>query len=63
MNPPRLVLKHPAGWFAAGHQMAQALSLLSDGAFRLFVYVCLNADRGSGQMPFRQAELDRKSVV
>jgi len=60
MNPPRLVLKHPSGWFAAGHQMAQALSLLSDGAFKLFVYVCLNADRTSGQMPLRQAELARR---
>jgi len=60
MNPPPLVLKHPSGWFAAGHQMAQALLLLSDGAFKLFVYVCLNADRTSGQMPLRQAELARR---
>lgn len=60
MNPPPLVLKHSSGWFAAGHEMARALSLLSDGAFRLFVYVCLNADRTSGQMPLRQAELARQ---
>ena len=62
MNPPSRPagLKHPSGWFAAGHQMAQALLLLSDGAFKLFVYVCLNADRTSGQMPFRQAELARR---
>ena len=60
MNPPRLALKHPTGWFAAGAEMAQALSLLSDGAFKLFVYVCLKADRASGQMPWRQAELARQ---
>jgi len=60
VNPPRLVLRHPSGWFAAGHEMAQALSLLSDGAFKLFVYLCLNADRSSGQMPLRQAELARQ---
>lgn len=57
MSPPRLVLKHPSGWFAAGQEMAAALLLLSDGAFKLFVYVCLNADRSSGQMPLRQAQL------
>jgi len=60
MNPPRLALKHPSGWFAAGQEMAHALSLLSDGAFKLFVYLCLNADRPSGQMPFRQTELARQ---
>lgn len=60
MSAPRLVLKHPSGWFAAGHQMTQALSLLSDGAFKLFVYLCLNAERTSGQIAFRQAELARQ---
>ena len=60
MNPPRLTLKHPSGWFAAGPETAQALSLLSDGAFKLFVCLCLNADRGSGQMPLRQADLARR---
>jgi len=60
MNPPRFALKRPSGWFAAGPEMARAMSLLSDGAFKLFVYVCLNADRSSGQMPLRQAELGRR---
>jgi len=40
--------------------MAQALTLLSDGAFKLFVYLCLNADRATGQIGFGQAELARQ---
>lgn len=60
MNLPRLALKHSSGWFAASPEMAQALLLLSDGAFKLFVYVCLNAERGTGQMSLRQAELARQ---
>lgn len=56
---PRLTLKRPTGWFAAGHEMEQALALLSDGAFKLYVYVCLHADRCSGRLRFRQAELAR----
>jgi hypothetical protein len=50
-NPPdetRLRLKEPAGWFAAGAGFHRALSLLSDGAFKLFVYVSLEADRRTG---------------
>lgn len=60
MNPPRLVLKHRSGWFAAGQQLIQALSLLSDGAFKLFVYLCLYAERMSGQMMLSQAQLARQ---
>ena len=37
MNP-RLTLKHPTGWFAAGREMQQALAILSDGAFKLYHY-------------------------
>jgi hypothetical protein len=42
---PRLRLKQPTGWFPAGQPFLQALTLLSDGAFKLFAYLCLNADR------------------
>ena len=56
---PRLTLKHPTGWFAAGHEMQQALALLSDGAFKLYVYVCLHAERSSGRLPFHHSELAR----
>jgi len=54
---PRLTLKHPTGWFAAGREMEQALALLSDGAFKLYVYVCLHAERSSGRLRFRHSEL------
>ena len=52
-------LKEPTGWFAAGPRMMQALHLLSDGAFKLFVYIALTADRATGCLPLRQAELAR----
>ena len=53
----RLALKHPTGWFAAGREMEQALGLLSDGAFKLYVYLCLHAQRSSGRLRFRHSEL------
>ncbi len=37
--------------------MQQALALLSDGAFKLYVYLCLQAERGSGRLRFRHSEL------
>jgi site-specific recombinase XerD len=37
-----------AGWFAAGAEMAQAMALVSDGAFTLYVYLCLHSNRSSG---------------
>jgi len=49
MSTARLVLKQPTGWFAAGREVAQALALLSDGAFKLYVHLCLEADRHTGQ--------------
>ena len=48
MTAPAGKLKHPSGWFAAGWEVSRALGLLSDGAFRLFIYLCLNADRLMG---------------
>ncbi len=57
MNDTRLTLKHPSGFFAAGCEMQDALSLLSDGAFKTYVYVCLQADRHTAQLRFRMAEL------
>jgi len=42
----RLQLKQPTGWFAAGREVACALQLLSDAAFKLFVWLCLQAERG-----------------
>jgi hypothetical protein len=54
-----LQLKHPRGWFAAGGEWRQALHRLSDGAFKLFVFVSLEAERASGRLAFRQAQLAR----
>lgn len=59
MNDSRLTLKHPSGFFAAGCEMTDALTLLSDGAFKIYVYVCLRADRHTAQLRFRMAELAR----
>ena len=57
MSESRLTLKHPAGFFAAGCEMKDALALLSDGAFKIYVYACLHADRRTAQLRFRMAEL------
>ncbi len=57
MNETRLTLKHPSGFFAAGSEMRDAMGLLSDGGFKLYVYVCLYADRRTAQLRFRMAEL------
>ncbi len=54
---PRLTLKHSTGWFAAGREMQQALGILSDGAFKLYVYVCLHAERHSARLRFRHSRL------
>ncbi len=57
MNCARLILKQPSGWFAAGREFAQALAILSDGAFKVYVYVCLRADRHTGRISAQPAEL------
>lgn len=52
-----LELKNPNGWFAAGREWQRAMRQLSDGAFKLFVWISLQAERATGRLPFRQAEL------
>lgn len=59
MSPPRLRLKQATGWFAAGREFAQALEILSDGAFKLYAYLCLGADRHSGRMVLEVGNLSR----
>jgi hypothetical protein len=39
----RLSLKQTTGWFPAGDAFRKALAILSDGAFKLFAYLCLEA--------------------
>jgi hypothetical protein len=53
----RLRLKQATGWFAAGDTFRKAMALLSDGAFRLFVYLCLEADRRTGRFIATHKEL------
>src|ERR1035437_7324246 len=65
---PHMRLKRSAGWFAAGQEMASALPLLSDAAFKLYVFLCLNVNRHSARMVWEPMELvnllqrDRQSV-
>jgi hypothetical protein len=53
----RLALKEPTGWFAAGDSFHKALNVLSDGAFKLFAFLCLEADRRSGRYQATQKQL------
>lgn len=53
----RFQLKQPTGWFAAGREIAFALKLLSDAAFKLFVWLCLHAERGRGTVSATRTEL------
>jgi len=59
VSAPRLILKQPTGWFAAGREFAQAITILSDGAFKLYVYACLRADRRTGCLRATVDELAR----
>jgi hypothetical protein len=52
-----LQLKQPTGWFAAGREVAWALQLLSDAAFKLFMWLCLHAERGRGAVSATPPEL------
>ena len=54
-----LRVKRDSGWFAAGEGFERALERLSDGAFKVFAYVCLHAERSSGRMAFDRTELAR----
>ena len=46
----RLRLKHASGWFAAGQEVMLALEILSAEAFRLYVCLCLHAERQMGRI-------------
>src|SRR5882672_7186332 len=65
----RAKLKHPTGWFAAGREVISAMALLSDGAFKLYMLLCLRADRSTGRLEVDQASLakslakSRRSIV
>jgi len=50
-------LKITSGWFAAGASFRRAMTMLSDGAFKLFVYLSLEADRRTGCCKATQTQL------
>ena len=52
-------IKSVSGWFAAGAEVQRAATLLSDAAFKLFIWVCLHADRSSGIFPVALNDLAR----
>jgi hypothetical protein len=41
----KLKLKKATGWFPAGDGFLKAMTVLADGPFKVFVYLCLNTDR------------------
>jgi len=53
----RMSLKEASGWFAAGNSFRCAMRCLSDGAFKLFTHVCLEADRYTGCYEATQTDL------
>jgi hypothetical protein len=55
----RFQLKQLTGWFAAGREVACALQLLSDATFKLFVWLCLHAERSRGTLSGTPAEWAR----
>jgi len=57
-NPESSIrVKEPAGWFVAGLGFRRALVALSDGAFKLFAYLSLHADRRTGHLAVSHREL------
>lgn len=69
MSERRITLKNPTGWFAAGREVARAITLLSDGAFKVYVHLCLRADRSSARLNIDHGGLaaalgkSRRSIV
>lgn len=59
MKASRLELKRASGWFAAGAEVLEAATLVSDGAFKVFVWICLHAERNSGRLQIAASDLAR----
>jgi hypothetical protein len=53
-------LKHEKGWFAAGVEVENAMMKLTDGAFKLFLHLCLMAPRETGLVITSQTELAQR---
>jgi hypothetical protein len=58
-DPTPLKLKTPKNWFAASDEMRKAATLLTDGAFKIYVFICLHAHRSTGTLEVNQTELAR----
>ena len=58
-DPTPLKLKNPKDWFAAGDEVRKAVTLLTDGAFKIYIYICLHAQRNTGTLEINQTELAR----
>jgi len=56
---PRFELKQPTGWFAAGREVASAIQVLSDATFKVFLWLCLHAERSCGALTATPAEIAR----
>ena len=52
-------LKHPQGWFAAGREVSRGIEVLSDGAFKLYIYICLHAERNTGCLDLVETNMTR----
>jgi hypothetical protein len=69
VSQQRIALKNPTGWFAAGREVTRAMALLSDGAFKVYMHVCLTADRSTGRMKLAHGDIaaalkkSRRSIV
>ena len=59
MSSSPLRLKNARNWFAAGFEVQQAIETLTDGAFKVFMHICLNAERKTGILHTTQVELAR----
>lgn len=57
MSRSGVKLKASAGWFAAGVEVQRAAMLLSDAAFKLYVWLCLHAQRDRGCLQARQDDI------
>src|SRR5258707_11070946 len=53
----RLRLKEARGWFPAGDCVRRARAVLSDGAFKLYVSISLDADPRTGRFEATHKEL------
>jgi len=60
MSSASLTLQSEKGWFAAGAEVEKAMSILSDGAFKLFMHLCLEALRDQGVVRTSPLELARR---